>query len=125
MRALVSGEMRRQDEQCCCNAVAPCSTSVIIIYVRTYLSACAHWGRRWRTSSQAIVLIYRCSYRGSGQKVLRMAIKPSDAPVGQEAAAGSLFGGASRLGRVREGVDLAAPALDVEPDSETGREIEG
>jgi len=26
--------------------------------------------------------------------------------------------------RVREGVDLLEPALDVEPDAETGREVE-
>jgi hypothetical protein len=42
----------------------------------------------------------------------------------QDARAGSLFGGHRGSVRVREGVDLTKPALDVEPDAETGREIE-
>lgn len=40
------------------------------------------------------------------------------------ARAGSLFGAHRGSVRVHEGVDLVAPALDVEPDAETGREIE-
>ena len=42
----------------------------------------------------------------------------------QPARAGSLFGAHHGSVRVREGVDLIAPALDVDPDDETGREIE-
>jgi hypothetical protein len=42
----------------------------------------------------------------------------------REARAGSLFGAHPGSVRVRDGVDLVAPALDVEPDAETGREIE-
>ena len=42
----------------------------------------------------------------------------------QEARTGSLFGAHPGSVRVRDGVDLIAPALDVEPDAETGREIE-
>jgi len=42
----------------------------------------------------------------------------------QNARAGSLFGAHHGSVRVREGVDLSAPALDVDPDAETGREIE-
>ena len=42
----------------------------------------------------------------------------------QNARAGSLFGAHHGSVRVREGVDLIAPALDVDPDAETGREIE-
>jgi hypothetical protein len=42
----------------------------------------------------------------------------------QEARAGSLFGAHRGSVRVHEGVDLIAPALDIEPDAETGREIE-
>jgi hypothetical protein len=42
----------------------------------------------------------------------------------QEARAGSLFGAHTGSVRVREGVDLVAPALDVEPDAATGREID-
>ena len=42
----------------------------------------------------------------------------------QSARAGALFGAHPGSVRVREGVDLIAPALDVEPDAETGQEIE-
>ena len=42
----------------------------------------------------------------------------------QNARAGSLFGAHPGSVRVREGVDLISPALDVQPDAETGREIE-
>lgn len=42
----------------------------------------------------------------------------------QEARTGSLFGAHRGSVRVREDVDLTAPALDVEPDAETGRELE-
>ena len=41
-----------------------------------------------------------------------------------DARAGSLFGAHRGSVRVRDGVDLVAPALDVAPDAETGREIE-
>jgi hypothetical protein len=42
----------------------------------------------------------------------------------QHARAGSLFGAHRGSVCVREGVDLIAPALDVAPEAETGREIE-
>jgi len=42
----------------------------------------------------------------------------------QSARAGSLFGAHNGSVRVREGVDLIAPALDVEPDAETGIAVE-
>jgi len=42
----------------------------------------------------------------------------------QDARVGSLFGVHRGSVRVHEGVDLVAPALDVEPDAETGREID-
>jgi hypothetical protein len=42
----------------------------------------------------------------------------------QDARVGSLFGVHRGSVRVREDVDLVAPALDVEPDAETGREID-
>jgi hypothetical protein len=41
-----------------------------------------------------------------------------------ETRSGSLFGAHSDSVRAREGVDLIAPALDVQPDAETGREID-
>jgi hypothetical protein len=42
----------------------------------------------------------------------------------QNARAGSLFGAHPGSVRVHEGFDLTAPAVDVQPDAETGREIE-
>lgn len=42
----------------------------------------------------------------------------------EDARAGSLFGAHRGSVRIREGVELTAPALDVEPDSATGREVE-
>jgi hypothetical protein len=42
----------------------------------------------------------------------------------QNARSGSLFGAHRGSVRVYEGVDLIASALDVEPDAETGREVE-
>jgi hypothetical protein len=42
----------------------------------------------------------------------------------REARSGALFGAHSGSVRVREGVDLIAPAFDVQPDAETGREID-
>ena len=42
----------------------------------------------------------------------------------EDARAGSLFGAHRGSVRVSEGVDLVAPALDVDPDAETGSEIE-
>jgi hypothetical protein len=41
----------------------------------------------------------------------------------QTARAGSLFGAHPGSVRVRDGVDLIAPALDVELDAESGREM--
>ena len=42
----------------------------------------------------------------------------------QSTRAGSLFGAHRGSVKVQEGVDLIAPALDVVPDAESGREIE-
>ena len=42
----------------------------------------------------------------------------------QSARAGSHFGAHRGSVKVQEGVDLIAPALDVVPDAESGREIE-
>ena len=42
----------------------------------------------------------------------------------EEARSASLFGAHPGSVRVREGVDLLAPALDVVPDAETGKEID-
>ena len=42
----------------------------------------------------------------------------------QSARAGTLFGAHKGSVQIAEGVDLTAPALDVAPDAETGREVE-
>jgi hypothetical protein len=42
----------------------------------------------------------------------------------QNARAGSLFGAHRGSVRTHQGVDLIAPALDVQPDAETGKEVE-
>jgi len=42
----------------------------------------------------------------------------------QDARMGSLFGAHPGSVRVRDGVDLIAPALDTQPDAATGREID-
>lgn len=42
----------------------------------------------------------------------------------QDARAGSLFGAHRGSVRVRDGVDLTAPALDAEPEAESGQEID-
>ena len=41
-----------------------------------------------------------------------------------DARSGSLFGAHRGSVRVRDGVDLTSPVLDVVPDAESGREIE-
>ena len=48
---------------------------------------------------------------------------PCAARLDQDARAGSLFGAHPGSVRVRAGVDLTAPVLDVEPDAATVREI--
>jgi hypothetical protein len=42
----------------------------------------------------------------------------------QDAQTGSLFGAHPGSVRIRSGVDLTQPAVDVEPDAATGRELE-
>ncbi|MBA3812296.1 MAG: hypothetical protein H0X27_11770 [Caulobacteraceae bacterium] len=58
---------------------------------------------------------------GAKTKVVGMALRRL---LDEDARGGSLFGGHRGSVRVRDGVDLVAPALDVEPDAGTGREIE-
>jgi len=41
----------------------------------------------------------------------------------ENAHAGCLFGAHRESVRVHDGVDLIAPALDIEPDAQTGREV--
>ena len=59
--------------------------------------------------------------RGNKTEAVALAVRRL---LEQNARAGSLFAAHPGSVRVHEGVDLIAPALDVEPDAETGREIE-
>ncbi len=59
--------------------------------------------------------------RGNKTEVVGLAVSRL---LEDEARAGSLFGAHRGSVRVQEGVDLTAPVLDVEPDAESGREIE-
>ncbi len=59
--------------------------------------------------------------RGNKTEAIALALRHL---LEEKARAGSLFGAHLGSVRVREGADLIAPALDVEPDAETGRELE-
>ena len=59
--------------------------------------------------------------RGNKTEAVALAVRRL---LDENARAGSLFGAHLGSVKVREGVDLLAPALDVEPDAETGREVE-
>jgi hypothetical protein len=59
--------------------------------------------------------------RGNKTEAVALAVRRL---LDETARTGSLFGAHRGSVRVREGVDLLAPALDVEPDAETGREVE-
>ena len=59
--------------------------------------------------------------RGNKTEAVAMAVRWL---LDENARAGSLFGAHRGSVRVKEGVDLTQPALDVEPDAETGREVE-
>jgi hypothetical protein len=59
--------------------------------------------------------------RGNKTEAVALAVRRL---LDENARAGSLFGAHRGSVRVREGVDLLEPALDVEPDAETGREVE-
>ena len=59
--------------------------------------------------------------RGNKTEAVALAVRRL---LDENARAGSLFGAHRGSVRIREGVDLIAPALDVEPDAETGREVE-
>jgi hypothetical protein len=86
-------------------------------------------GERWQTSSQLSVptsfaLIEEAAERltnGNETEAVALAMRHL---LEQDARVGSLFGVDRGSVRVREDVDIVAPALDVEPDAETGREID-
>jgi hypothetical protein len=59
--------------------------------------------------------------RGNKTEAVALAVRRL---LDENARAGSLFGAHRGSVKVRDGVDLLAPALDVEPDAETGREVD-
>jgi acyl-CoA synthetase (NDP forming) len=59
--------------------------------------------------------------RGNKTEAIALAVRRL---LDEDARAGSLFGAHRGSVRVRDGVDLVAPVLDVEPDAESGREVE-
>ena len=59
--------------------------------------------------------------RGNKTEAIALALRRL---LDEDARVGSLFGAHRDSVRVRDGVDLVAPVLDVEPDAETGREVE-
>jgi acyl-CoA synthetase (NDP forming) len=59
--------------------------------------------------------------RGNKTEAIALALRRL---LDEDARAGSLFGAHRGSVKVRDGVDLVAPILDVEPDAETGREVE-
>jgi hypothetical protein len=59
--------------------------------------------------------------RGNKTEAVALAIRRL---LDEDARAGSLFGAHRGSVQIRDGVELITPALDVEPDAATGREIE-
>ena len=59
--------------------------------------------------------------RGNKTEAVALALKRL---LDEDARAGSLSGAHRGSVRVRDGIDLVAPILDVEPDAESGREVE-
>lgn len=58
--------------------------------------------------------------RGNKTEAVALALRRL---LDEDARAGSLFGAHRGSVKVRDGVDLVAPVLDVEPDAQTGLEI--
>jgi hypothetical protein len=59
--------------------------------------------------------------RGNKTEAVALAVRRL---LDQDARMGSLFGAHRGSVRIRAGVDLTAPSLDVEPEAETGQEID-
>jgi hypothetical protein len=91
-------------------------------YVNMYIMY--HAKRRYQNRPDVIALIEEAAKKltdGNKTEAVALAMRRL---LDQDARAGSLFGVHRGSVRVHEDVDLIAPALDVEPDAETGREIE-
>jgi len=59
--------------------------------------------------------------RGNKTEAVALALRRL---LDEDARGGSLFGAHRGSVKVRDGIDLVQPVLDVEPDAETGREVE-
>ncbi|HVN91229.1 MAG TPA: hypothetical protein VMT61_15565 [Candidatus Binataceae bacterium] len=73
---------------------------------------------------EVVALIEEAAQRltaGNKTEVIGLALRRL---LEHESRTGSLFGAHRGSVLVRDGVDLLAPALDVMPDAETGREID-
>ena len=73
---------------------------------------------------EVVALIERAAQQlthGNKTEVVALAVRLL---LEQQARAGSFFGAHQGSVRAREDEDLIAPALDVETDAETGREVE-
>ena len=73
---------------------------------------------------EVVALIEEAAQRLTGGNKTEAVALAARRLLEQNARAGSVFGVHRGSVRVREGVDLIAPALEVEPDAETGREVE-
>ena len=76
------------------------------------------------THPEVVALIEEATQRltiGNKTEAVALAVRRL---LEQNARAGSLFGAHPGSVRVHKGVDLIAPALDIEPDARTGREVE-
>jgi hypothetical protein len=76
------------------------------------------------TRPDVIVLIEKAAKRLTRDNKTEAVALAMRRLLDEDARAGSLFGAHRGSVQIREGVELIAPALDVEPDAATGREIE-
>jgi hypothetical protein len=76
------------------------------------------------TRPEVVSLIEEAAHRLTGGNKTEAVALAMRRLLEQNARAGSLFAAHRGSVRVHEGVDVTAPVLDVEPDAETGREVE-
>lgn len=76
------------------------------------------------TRPEVVSLIEEAAQRFTGGNKTEAVALAVRRLLDQNARAGSLFGAHRGSVRVHEGVDLITSALDVQPDAETGREVE-
>lgn len=76
------------------------------------------------TRPEVIALIEEAAKKLAGGNKTQAVALAMRRLLDEDARSGSLFGAHRGSVRIREGVDVTAPALDVDPEAETGREIE-